>query len=203
MALFGVSTLYIQERDDIQLTRAEFFEFPDKIGGWSGQKEKLEPKILASLKTDDYIMSNYRNENGGIVNFYIAYYADQQAGSAAHSPRACIPGGGWQIKGLETVAIPALQMAGQPLSTNRLVIQKGDHGQLVYYWFQQRDRVITNEYMVKWYLFWDALTRNRTDGALVRLTTPIKPGEDHTLADQRLINFARQIEPLMDKYIPR
>ncbi|MGB5601224.1 MAG: exosortase C-terminal domain/associated protein EpsI, partial [Gammaproteobacteria bacterium] len=203
LALFSVSTLYIQDREDILLTRAEFSEFPDRIGGWSGHKEKLEPVILQSLNADDYIMSNYKNGNGDILNFYIAYYADQQAGSAAHSPRACIPGGGWQIKDLETVAIPELQMAGQPLSTNRLVIQKGDYGQLVYYWFQQRDRTITNEYLVKWYLFWDALTRNRTDGALVRLTTPIKPGEDHKLADQRLINFARLVQPLMDKYIPK
>ena len=94
-------------------------------------------------------------------------------------------------------------MAGQPLSTNRLYIKKGDYGQLVYYWFQQRDRIITNEYLVKWYLFWDALTKNRTDGALVRLTTPVRPGEDLKLADQRLIEFAKQVQPLMDQYIPR
>ena len=94
-------------------------------------------------------------------------------------------------------------MAGRPLSTNRLLIKKGDYGQLVYYWFQQRNRIITNEYLVKWYLFWDALTKNRTDGALVRLTTPVSPGEDLRLADKRLIAFAKQVQPLMDQYIPR
>ncbi|MGB5642650.1 MAG: exosortase C-terminal domain/associated protein EpsI, partial [Gammaproteobacteria bacterium] len=203
LALFSVSTLYIQESEDILLTRSEFFEFPDRIGDWSGRKETLEPVVAQSLNADDYIMSNYDNGNGDIINLYIAYYADQQAGAAAHSPRGCIPGGGWQIKDLETVEIPELQMAGQPLSTNRLVIQKGDYSQLVYYWFQQRERIITNEYLVKWYMFWDSLTRNRTDGALVRLTTPIKPGEDHELADQRLIAFARHGQLLMDKYIPR
>src|SRR5438034_8174067 len=38
---------------------------------------------------------------------------------------------------------------------------------LVYYWFQQRGRDMTNEYLVKWYLFWDSLTRSRSDGAMV------------------------------------
>jgi EpsI family protein len=164
---------------------------------------KLESNILRSLKTDDYIISDYINSNGDVVNFYIAYYASQQAGSAAHSPRACIPGGGWQIKDLRTITIDNVLMAGQPLQTNRLLIKKGDYGQLVYYWFQQRNRLITNEYLVKWYLFWDALTKNRTDGALVRLTTPVSPGEDIELADKRLIAFAENVQSLMDKHVPR
>jgi hypothetical protein len=56
--------------------------------------------------------------------------------------------------------------------------------------------------MVKWYLFWDALTRNRTDGALVRLTTTVSPGEDIAKADERLASFADEIQPLMFDYIP-
>ena len=34
-----------------------------------------------------------------------------------------------------------------------------------------------DEYRVKWYLFRDALLENRTDGALVRIITPIIEGE--------------------------
>ena len=203
LAIYSISTLYIQEREEILLTRSDFFEFPDKLGDWAGKKQKLESSILESLKTDDYIISDYRNSRGDVVNYYIAYYANQQAGSAAHSPRACIPGGGWQIKDLRIVNVEGVSMAGQPLTTNRLLIQKGDYGQLVYYWFQQRGRIITNEYLVKWYLFWDALTKNRTDGALVRLTTPVSPGEDLLLADKRLSDFAKQVQPLMDQHIPK
>ena len=203
LVLYGISTLYVQKGEDVVLDRSEFYDFPDKLENWTGRKEKLDPYIEEALNTDDYIVSDYINSNGDIVNFYIAYYASQQAGSAAHSPRSCIPGGGWRIKELKTIDIPEIRMTGKPLSTNRLLIQKGDHGQLVYYWFQQRDRLITNEYLVKWYLFWDALTKNRTDGALVRLTTPVSPGEDLQLADQRLITFAREVQPLMDQYIPR
>lgn len=67
---------------------------------------------------------------------------------------------------------------------NRLEIQLGDVTQVVYYWFQQRGRVIASEYMVKWFLFWDALTKNRTDGDLVRVSTTVMPGEDLVDADK-------------------
>ena len=88
------------------------------------------------------------------------------------------------------------------LPVNRLLIKKGDYKQLVYYWFDQRGRKITNEYLVKWYLFWDALTRNRTDGSLVRLTTSLSPGEDPAVADARLVSFMKEVEPVITQYIP-
>jgi EpsI family protein len=61
---------------------------------------------------------------------------------------------------------------------------------------------MTNEYLVKWYLFWDALTRNRTDGALVRLTTVAPGNMDIAEADRALEEFARDIGPQLEKYIP-
>ena len=72
----------------------------------------------------------------------------------------------------------------------------------MYYWFQQRGRIITNEYLVKWYLFWDALTKNRTDGSLVRLTFFLKPGEDLAVGDKALSDFARDVVPQLKSYIP-
>jgi len=96
-----------------------------------------------------------------------------------------------------------MKIKGKPLFVNRLVIKKGDISQLVYYWFQQRDRVITNEFLVKWYLFWDALTRNRTDGSLVRLTTTLSPGEDPKKADVLLRSFLKEVKPIMVNYIPK
>ncbi len=88
------------------------------------------------------------------------------------------------------------------LRTNRFVIRMGESRQLVYYWFKQRDRVITNEFAVKWYMLWDALMRNRTDGALVRLVTVIPPGEDIEVAEKRLQDFARTVTVPLDKYVP-
>ena len=62
--------------------------------------------------------------------------------------------------------------------------------------------MLTNEYAVKWFLFWDALTRNRTDGALVRLTTVIQPWEDWADGDRRLREFAALAVPELVRFIP-
>ena len=94
-----------------------------------------------------------------------------------------------------------------PLTVNRTLVRKGEERQLVYYWFQQRGRVLTNEYLVKWYLFWDALTKNRTDGALVRLTMFLRPGECAQAggaceADAVLTEFVREVAPLLPGFVP-
>lgn len=78
----------------------------------------------------------------------------------------------------------------------------GDERVLVYYWFQQRGRLMTNEYLVKWNLFWDALWRNRTDGALVRLTLPLEMGQDMALAEETLTSFTRVLSPQLRRFIP-
>ena len=85
---------------------------------------------------------------------------------------------------------------------NRVVIQKGGQKQIVYYWFKQRDRWMTSEYLVKFFLFWDSLTRHRADGALIRLTSSVHAGENEAVADQRLQTLASLVTPLLDRYVP-
>jgi EpsI family protein len=75
--------------------------------------------------------------------------------------------------------------------------------QLVYFWFVERGRIQTNEYIVKWYIFWDALTRNRTDGALVRLTTFVPDLAQMDKADERLETFARLLNPKLAYHLPQ
>jgi EpsI family protein len=88
------------------------------------------------------------------------------------------------------------------LTVNRVVIAQGESRQLVYYWFQQRGRLITNEYLVKWYVFWDGLTKNRSDGALVRLVAPLRQGEDLEHADALMRDFLGKIADQLPRYIP-
>lgn len=192
----------IETRKEIIPDRHDFNEFPAAIGEWQGSREKIEKNVLDVLKLDDYIMANYRRSNGETVNFYSAYYQSQRGGASAHSPRSCIPGGGWQIKDFQTTTLSSIEVAGAPLTVNRLLIKKGDYGQLVYYWFQQRGRIITNEYLVKLYLFWDALTMNRTDGALIRVTTILRPGDDPANADKRLLAFTQEMMAEINRFVP-
>lgn len=192
----------IVKREEIIPSRADFATFPSELGGWKGARDSIEQVYLDVLRLTDYVMMNYvKGGERAPVNFYTAYYSSQRAGESAHSPRSCIPGGGWKIESLAQIDL----VTGNGLlhRANRVQIAMGENKQLVYYWFEQRGRIITNEYLVKWYLFVDALTRNRSDGALVRLTTQVLPIEDWADGDRRLNEFAMALGDRLGEYVPR
>jgi exosortase D (VPLPA-CTERM-specific) len=182
--------------------RASFVEFPMQMGEWRGHSDSLEAVFIDQLKLDDYVLADYVNDAGDVVNFYSAYYNSQRKGEAVHSPRSCLPGGGWQMKDFGQRTLPGVMVNGQPLRVNRTLIELGNERQLVYYWFQQRGRVITNEFAVKWYIFWDALMRHRTDGAMVRLIIPLHAGSSEAGADQRLTELASRIVRELPRFVP-
>lgn len=202
LVVTAVSSELLPERSEIIPDRVVFEGFPSEVGEWKGKRGTLESIYLDALKLSDYIIADYVGKDGRPVNFYVAYYDTQRKGVSAHSPKSCLPGGGWRIREFDQLAIEGVTAAGDPLVVNRTVIQMGDVRQLVYYWFQQRGRIITNEYMVKWYLFWDALTKQRTDGALVRLTLLVPSGQDISQSDELLQSFARDVSKELDRYIP-
>jgi exosortase D (VPLPA-CTERM-specific) len=203
IALTAVGLQLITQRTEVIPERARFALFPDEIENWRGRQEALPAGIVRALSADDYILANYqRPGDPGIVNLYSAYYSSQRKGASIHSPRSCLPGNDWEIMSLTRRVVDDVGPDGAPLAVNRVVIAKGDVRQLVYYWFEQRGRRLTSEYAVKWYLLWDAIQINRTDGALVRLTTPITAGTRVEVADQRLQEFLRAAYPELDPYIP-
>ncbi|MEH6591103.1 MAG: VPLPA-CTERM-specific exosortase XrtD [Halioglobus sp.] len=196
------ASLAISEREELVPDRKTFMYFPLLRGEWIGRERALEENVLKALDYPDYIQADYRQpDNNMPVNFYVAYYESQRAGSSIHSPRSCIPGGGWKISGLSQPEVGESNGLG-PLKVNRLVISQGENSQLVYYWFAQRGRNITNEYLAKWFLFTDGLTMSRSDGALVRVITPVPPGTDIADADARLASFLKDFYPVLPDYLP-
>lgn len=191
--------------------REELADFPLAVPGWKGKFEPMEQQFVDSLNFDDYLMANYISPQRELVNFYIGYYATQNKDKVPHSPSGCIPAGGWQIASLDrrmidfdgTMPVGLASSAASPyLPVNSAVIQKGRDRQLVYYWFEQRGRVVTNELMVKWYIFWDSITQGRTDGALVRLVTPMPEGTDMDEAHRRLRDFTLRVYPELERFVP-
>lgn len=199
----AVGSLAVERRQEDVPAHVSLSTFPLVISEWSGSDGQLGADVLGELKLSDYLMTTYRTpDDPRPVELYIAYYDSQRTGASMHSPRACIPGGGWQIEELSQQEIPGIRADGSPLPVNRMVIARGPDRALVYYWFMQRGRYLTSEYLVKFYNLWDALTRNRTDGALVRVMTPITDSLDTADAEQRLTAFVRAAEPKVYYHLP-
>lgn len=189
-----VLTQFLDKRAEITPGHVSFVNFPMALDNWSGKHDRLEQQVIEKLGMTDYLLANYADEKNQLVNFYIAYYESQRKGVSPHSPRVCIPGGGWEIADLQRITA-----GGHPV--NRVLIKKGNHQQLVYYWFQGHGRIVANEYINKWYLFLDAIFKNRTDGALVRVVTAVAPHENIEVAEQRILDFMAKAEPELKQYI--
>ncbi|MFO7784416.1 MAG: exosortase C-terminal domain/associated protein EpsI [Thermodesulfobacteriota bacterium] len=174
--------------------------FPTLIDSWAGRTERFDDKIYEVLGVDDSFMATYRNPEGGLVQLYVGFYESQREGELIHSPKNCMPGGGWNI--VETSIVPIqLPDREKEIKVIKLTLQKGSERQLVLYWFQSRGRFIASEYLQKIYLVLDSITKNRTDGSFVRLISPMSPkGEDATI--KALKEFARGVIPVLEEYLP-
>lgn len=197
----GLATYFVSTRHEIYPERKLFAAFPATLGEWQGRTASLDTKTATALGLTDYILSDYARKDGHAVNLYVAYYASQRTGSSPHSPSVCIPGNGWQITTLQETSYQD-KAANLSLPLDRVIIAKGSEKQLVYYWFDERGMKLANEYWSKLYLLRDAIFQNRTDGALVRLTTPIYPNEAESDADRRLQEFTKALMPSLAQYLP-
>ena len=125
---------------------------------------------------DEYLNLVYSKTADLPIGLYIGYYKSQREGDTMHSPLNCLPGAGWAPESQSYLTIPVSTSPGaapQPITVNRYLIRKGADRQLVLYWYQSHGRVVASEYSSKIFMVLDAIRTNRTDGALVRVITPV------------------------------
>jgi exosortase D (VPLPA-CTERM-specific) len=182
--------------------RAPFMLFPRELNGVSGSFSSLEPDVAAVLAADDYVNVTYGGRGVDPVNVFIAYYHNQSDGSGIHSPEVCLPVGGWEVFSLDQHSVDMTGTGYGVFDVNRAVIQKGTSKQLVYYWFEQRGRRLTNDIVAKLLVMYDSYTRGRMDGALVRYVTPISDGEGEAQAEARLEEIMRASLEVMPRHLP-
>jgi exosortase D (VPLPA-CTERM-specific) len=199
----GLGFALSPERAPQNVPRESFSHFPRDIGKWSGSMQSLDPSVEKVLNASDYVNATYvAAGEAGYVNFFSAWYAKQTEGSGIHSPAVCLPVGGWEMFSLEPTTITIPNTVYGTFQVNRAVIQKGLSKQIVYYWFEQRGKRMTNDYAAKVSVVWDSLTMGRSDGALVRFVTAIEEGETEAAAEARMQRFMAEILNRLPKYIP-
>lgn len=189
-------------RSEVFPPRLPLKQFPAQLGGWSGTDVAIDKDVLEILGPGDFLLRIYQNQQKSpYIDLFIAYFRSQRAGDTIHSPQHCLPGSGWAP--VENQRITLTMPGHEPFPANRYLIAKGGSRQLVLYWFWAHDRGVASEYWAKFYLVADSIKMNRSDGALVRITTPMYPGETADAAQQRILPFARDVTPLLNSYIPR
>ncbi|MGH1424023.1 MAG: VPLPA-CTERM-specific exosortase XrtD [Pseudooceanicola sp.] len=183
--------------------RENFLLFPRTFGAWSGISTPLDAQTLRILKPTDYVNMTYSAAGEAApVNFYSAFYETQAEGTGIHSPEVCLPVGGWEVYSIDPTTVSFPGTVYGTFDLNRAVIEKGLSKQLVYYWFEQRGKRMTNDYAVKASVVWDGMARGRADGALVRFVTPVNEGETVQAADERMQRMMAALLPKLPRFIP-
>jgi EpsI family protein len=183
------------------IDRKTFNEFPEKLGNWRGiQNQQFDEGSLRILQVDDYMMRYYRNEEGESIGVYIGYFKFQKAGKGIHSPRQCLPGAGWipTETGIHDISIPG-NSSGK-ISVNQYIVENAGEKYLYLFWYVGRNRIYASEWLNKYYLIIDAISKKRTDGALIRVHSPIKKGVKATLEKQDEI--IRSMFPFLNQFVP-
>jgi EpsI family protein len=174
--------------------------FPEQLGHWQGHEGTIfDADTLNILKVKDYLVRRYVDPDGRSVWVYIGYWDTQRKGAQMHSPRNCLPGAGWEPLEASTVRI-ALPVPYGSIRANRYLIQKDQDQQLVIYWYQSQGRAMAGEVAARVELVRNAIVRNRTDGALVRLSSPIYGSVQET--SDMLVDYARAMYPVLHAYLP-
>jgi EpsI family protein len=175
--------------------------FPAQLGEWQEVREaKLPAGTAQVLRADDYLSRVYQNRSGNHVQLFIAYFSAQRAGESMHSPKNCLPGGGWQP--ILDDKVTADLGTGKPETITRYIVERAGMRMLVLYWYQAHGRIIADEYRSKFYLVWDAIRLHRRDGAIVRLVVPMDADQDPEQMNALALRFAHQASQCLPQFLP-
>jgi EpsI family protein len=167
---------------------------PRQLGPWTGATDRpLDQATEDVLRATSYLSRSYQRD-GLSLDFFTAFYALQEAGETMHSPRNCLPGGGWEVWRHDTAE---LTVDGKTVTLNEYGVQNGRSRMIVLYWYQTPERIVASEYYAKLCLVWDAVMSSRTSGSIVRIVAPDHPG-----ALEAALDLAGAIIPEVQKCLP-
>jgi EpsI family protein len=204
--LTGTVVLARASKTEAVPVREPLANLPLALGAWQGERgQDLDQKVLAVLGVNEYLLRSYATIGKPPIGLYVGYYESQRQGDTMHSPLNCLPGAGWLPVQQRRVEVPVTDAHGpRTIVINDFIIEKGLDRQVVLYWYQAHGRVVASEYWGKIYTVVDAVRLNRTDGALVRLTTPVRGSgpEAEQDAERSAIAFVQQVFPQLARFLP-
>jgi EpsI family protein len=196
----AILVIHVRERTpEVLPPHLSLSQFPIDLAGRHARDIALPSDVLATLGPGQFVLRDYRAEETPTTNLFI-YYPSLAKDNEIHSPKNCLPGAGWTP--IRSSRIQIQRADKTSIEVNRFIVGKGSQRVLVLYWYQSHGRVTPSEFWAKYYLARDAVLKNRSDSALVRIVQPITDAAGEAEAERRAVTFAKQILPILDSYIP-
>ena len=198
LAIGGLLMLSVQAQRTMAL-QAPLAAVADPVEGYASRDLQISEDEQRVGGFTSYLNRVYLAGDKEVYGMFVGFFDSQQQGKTIHSPKNCLPGGGWEPMSSERVE---LQTPSGVVPVNRYVIANKNQKALVYYWYQGRGRVAANEYLVKLDLLRDAALKRRTDEALVRLVIPVSPTMTEAQADDLAQRVTARLVPTLFDHLP-
>jgi exosortase D (VPLPA-CTERM-specific) len=197
----------IPARTQVAPERFDFALFPSQTGEWRqlGEERRFSPEVEKSLAADDYLAVQFsRSSTAPTLDFFTAWYRDLSADGVQHTPEICLPGAGWEIAEVDKVDISGKLGLETPFNINRVIIQKDEERMIVYYWFTHMGRTIPRNTGAKFSVLTRGLMAGRTDGAILRLISPISKGQPdaEAEAEAEMNDLLKELLLRLPRFIP-
>jgi EpsI family protein len=200
LLLGALLALHLRSSGEAVPIRQNLDRFPSTVGQWQASEGVLlDLETLNVLRPKDYLMRRDEDASGHSVFLFIAYWDSQRKGAQPHSPKNCLPGGGWEPLEASMVTIP-LPEPRAPITVNRYVVQKDQDQQVVFYWYQSQGKAIAGEMDARVQMVKNSIVRHRTDGALIRVSSRVATSVPET--SDRLVRYIQALYPVLGGYLP-
>jgi EpsI family protein len=143
---------------------------PTQLEGYRGADRTISDAERRVAGVSSYLFRGFERDSTIAFSVYVGYYDRQVQGKTIHSPKNCLPGAGWEVVSARE---EELQVGSRRVPVNRYTLVNSGNKAVVYYWYQGRGRVESNEYRVKLQLLRDSALRGRSEEALVRVVVPV------------------------------
>lgn len=198
-ALFITAAISMRGKPVIVETNLE--KLPMEINGILGVDDSFPESVYTLLNTDVIVFRHFRYPDGSQLDLYIGYYGTSKGGRTIHTPLACMPSQGWGLQESREIILKC-KYYPEGISVNYLLSTKGDTSIVSIYWYQSSGtKVLSSGFKQNIQRFLDMVSRNRNDGAFVRITIEAGKGE----VGEALIkakSFSEQVLNLLPSYWP-
>ena len=174
-------------------------DLPLAHNGWRVVSQaSFSEKVLDLLKPTDYLARKYAGRGGEVVELYVGYHNGGRESGEIHSPKQCLPGGGWfKLKEDET----SVSSGGRDIRFVKAVYQKGDAREGFLYWYQVKGEPLSSEYSLKFAQVFNSIFHGRRDSAFIRVSVPVDMEEERAFSAG--IDFIKDFYPAIEETLPR
>jgi EpsI family protein len=191
--------------------RHDLRALPAQVGNWSldarpvpgGRFPAIDDELVHAYPSpagerrfaaaDDELVRTYRNSAGERIQLYVGYHRSQREGKELLGEAA---------RALNTAASTIEVDLGATTFELRQVTPRPDARRGVLYWYDLNGRVVNDLFLMKGYMVWDAMTRRRSNGAVVMVAWEGRDDRDAETSRKGALDFAQAILPLLPNYIP-